>query len=275
MSTPRSHTFPTPEPIELDIDNPAGEVRVDATGQGETRVELTPLRGNSSTRDAVDNAGVEFADGRLRITCQQRQYGRGHPILVSVTAPAGSSLRTRTAVADVQVRGRIDSLEAVTASGDVAAENVDGEAQVRTASGDVSLGTVTGDVRARTASGNLRLDRAGSLDAESASGDVTVRDLDGSAEVRTASGDLHVGRVARGELVVLTASGNVRIGLAQGALAHLAVSSLSGTVRNELPVEDAEGGTGDGDPGPGGAAVDIRARTLSGDIRIGRAEARR
>ncbi|HEX5496973.1 MAG TPA: DUF4097 family beta strand repeat-containing protein [Mycobacteriales bacterium] len=270
MSTPRSHTFQTPEPIELDIQNLVGEIRVNATGRGETRVDLIPMRGNGGTRDAVDNADVEFANGRLRIACQQRQMGRGHPISVSVTAPAGSSVRVKTATADVTVSGRIDSLDATTASGEVTAEDIDGEAEVRTASGGITLGAVTGDVRSRTVSGDLRVGRAGALHAESASGDLSVRDLGGSANLKTASGNLHVGRVARGELAVMTASGNVRIGLAQGALAHLEVGSLSGSVRNELPVEDEPDS-----PPQSGEVVDIRARTLSGDIRIGRAEATR
>lgn len=267
MSAPRLHSFPTTEPIEVDIDNPAGDVVVSATTTGETRVELTPLRGDGATREAVERAGVHFADGRLRISCNQEQHGRTRRIRVSVTVPSGSSLRTRTASADVQVRGRIDSLEAHTASGDLATEDIDGEAQIRSASGHVSLGTVTGDVRARTASGNLRVRFAGSLLAESASGDVTVHDLGGSADVKTASGDLRVGRASQGELVVLTASGDVWIGLADGTLAHLRANTLSGSLHNELPVQEAAPATGD--------VVRINARSLSGDIRIGRAEAPR
>lgn len=271
MSTPRTHSFRTPEPIEAEIRNPAGDVRVTADGQGETRVELTPLRGDRGSREAVDKATVEFADGRLRVVCESRVISRGHRIGVSVTLPSGSSVRAVTASADLTVLGRIDSLDGTTASGDVRVEDVDGEARVRTASGDIALRAVTGDARVRTGSGDLKIGRAETLRFESASGDVTVRELAGSAEFATASGDLDIGRIGQGELVVRTASGDVTIGIAEGALAHLSLSTVSGSVRNELPVEDA-GDAGSSDSS-GKAVLDIRARTVSGDIRIGRASA--
>lgn len=267
MSTPRTHSFRTPEPIEAEIRIPAGEVRLTATGQGETRVELTPLRGDRGSREAVDKATVEFADGRLRVICENRVIVRGHRIGVSVTLPSGSSVRAVTASADLAVVGRVDSLDGTTVSGDVRVEDVDGEARVHTASGDVALRAVTGDVRVRTVSGGLKVDRVETLRFESVSGDVAVGELAGSAEVKTASGNLDVGRANQGDLAITTVSGRVRVGVAEGAVAHLSLGTMSGSVRNELPVEDSAPS--------GGAVLNIHAQTLSGDIRIGRATATR
>lgn len=262
MTSPRRHSFPTSEPIEVEIHNPAGEVLVTAAGQGDATVELLPLSGRGSDH-AVERALVTYADGRLRVVCDENRVGRSRPVRVTVTVPDGSSVRARTASADVDLRGRADSVEVDTASGRVTVEDVDGGARVGTASGDVTLHLVVGDLRIRTASGNLRCGRAGALHAESASGDVWVEELGGAAEVKTASGEVQIGCAGRGDLVLGAVSGDISIGVAPGAVAHLTASTLSGSVRNELPVEDSAPGDG--------VEVRIRARTLSGDITIGRA----
>lgn len=266
MVTHRVHDFPTTEPIQLDVRNLAGEVRVTASGQADARVELTALRDDQLTWDAIEQATVRFSDGRLIVHCEgtgRHLVGRLARIRVAVLVPDGSSVAAHTVSAGVRVDGRTDSVEVDTANGDVTVQNVDGEARVRTASGDIAVGTVTGDLRVRSLAGRLRCDRVETLRAELVSGDLTVGELAGSAELSTASGDLDIGRVSHGDLAIHTASGDVRIGVAPGAVAHLSVSTLSGSVRNDLPVEESA-------PADGATAT-ITIQTLSGDIRISRA----
>jgi Uncharacterized conserved protein len=267
MVTHRVHNFQTTEPVQVDVHNVAGEVRVTASGQGDARVELTPLRDDRVTRSAIEQATVEFGDGQLLVHCEEtgRHIGRLAKIRVSLVVPDGSSVTAHTVSAGVRVDGRTASLEVETANGDVTVEDVDGEARVRTASGDIAVRTVTGDLRVRTLAGTLRCDRVETLRAELVSGDVTVGELGGSAEISTASGDLDIGRVGQDDLTIHTASGNVRVGVAPGAVAHLSVSTLSGSMSNDLPVEESAPA--------GGTTVNIKIRTLSGDIRIGRARA--
>ena len=267
MLTNRVHNFHPTEPIQVEVRNPTGEVRVAASGQGEARVELTPLRDDRVTRTAIEQAIVEFGDGRLMVHCDGtgRHIGRVPQIRVSLVVPDGSSVAAHTVSAGVRCDGRTDSLEVDTVNGDVTVEDVDGEARVRTTSGDIAVRTVIGDLQVRTLAGKLRCDRVETLRAESASGDVTVGELSGSAEISTASGDLHIGRVGQDDLTIHTASGDVRVGVTPGAVARLSVNTLSGSVHNDLPVEESAPADG--------ATVNIRIRTLSGDIRIGRASA--
>lgn len=268
MMIPREHTFQTSAPVEVAIDNPTGEVRVTASGQDRVEVRLTPLGDDGATRQAIEEAAVEFASGRLRVKLDYsglfgRRALRRARVQVAVTVPDGSSLWVSTVAADIQVTGRVDALDVNSTSGDVAAENVDGEVRVNTVSGDVSARTVTAEARVTTVSGGIRLGQVGALGAQSASGDIRVTEVSGSAQVQTVSGDLTLDRVGQGDLTLTTTSGDVRLGVPEGTVAHLSINTLSGAVRNELPVEDSAPDTG--------AQLRISARTLSGDVTIGRA----
>ena len=67
--------------------------------------------------------------------------------------------------------------------------------------------------------------------------------------------------MARGRADVNTASGDVVVGVARDVGVYLDLASLSGSVTSQL--EDAEPG--------GDVTLEVRCRSLSGDIRIARA----
>lgn len=268
MITPRVHTFPTPEPIELDLSNPSGDIQIDATARGETRVTLTGRRDDNATREAIEQTVVEFANGRLQVHRDPKfRLGRGPSLRIEVSLPDGSSVRVRTASADTKVTGRIDSLDVNTASGDVTAEDVDGEARLHSASGDLRVRSVTGDINARTASGDINLGYVESVELTTASGDVKIEELGNAGRIRTVSGDQQIGRVGAGEIDLHAVSGDLRVGVAEGALAHLTINTVSGTIRTDLPVEESAP--------EHGVALQITARTVSGDISLARARAAR
>jgi hypothetical protein len=64
---------------------------------------------------------------------------------------------------------------------------------------------------------------------------------------------------------VNSASGDVAIGVRRGSRAHLDCTTVSGDARSELELSGDE-------PDGEGPFVEIRARTVSGDIRITRAQ---
>lgn len=261
MSTPRIHTFATPEPIDVDVENACGEIHIRATATSESQVRLTGLRGDGATQRAIEQAIVEFADGRLHVANPSRiRLGLLPSLRIEVTVPDGSSVRVRTASADTRIDGRISSLAVNTASGDVTADDVDGEVRVKSASGDLRVGSVTGDVRARTASGDIWVGCAETVQLNTASGDVTVDELGGSGQISTVSGDQRIGRAGQGDLVLRAVSGDVSVGVAKGALAHLSFNTISGTIRTDLPVTDAAP--------EHDAVLRITGRTVSGDITV-------
>ncbi|HEY6739742.1 MAG TPA: DUF4097 family beta strand repeat-containing protein [Actinopolymorphaceae bacterium] len=279
-------TFSTPEPITLRVKISGGQVVVEASDRADT--EVTVLPGDPSRSGDVEAAEatiVEHRDGVVVVEAPEVHGGRwfstrSHDVRVHVALPQDSDARIETASADVRVSGRladaavttasgnvgidqVKDLAVKTASGDVQARAVAGDGSLTTASGNVTVPSVGGSVRVSAASGDIELGTVGGdVELKSASGDAAVRSVGGSLEASSASGDVSIGAVTRGRTSVNTASGDIRVGITEGTTAWLELNTLSGDVRSDLDGTD--------DPGSG-ETVEIRASSLSGDIRIVRA----
>jgi DUF4097 and DUF4098 domain-containing protein YvlB len=239
-----SWDFPAADPIDLHIDIPAGNVTVTAAATQTATVTVAPCAAGRRGAEFLAATRVEFDHGVLSVIAPDRRgVHRGASLDVTVEVPSGSAGELVTASADVRCGGELRSLVIRTASGDVAAEQVTGPVQVHTASGDVRLGHV------------------GELQAETASGDVQVQTSAGDVCVRTASGDVKVGSVTAGRTDITSASGDVTVDVGAGIGVYLDLSTLSGSATSDLMAT-----ADDHDP-----AVTLRCRTISGDVRVGRA----
>ena len=101
---------------------------------------------------------------------------------------------------------------------------------------------------------------ASGLQAKVGSSDVTTHGRLGDTRVETGSGDVSVGRISRGQVMVRAASGDVAIGVPPGVPVWTDITSVSGTIRSTLPSA--------GRPADGHDHVEIRARTVSGDVHL-------
>lgn len=211
--------------------------------------------------EAVRATVVEYGEGRLLVQAPRDMPLRSVPLVVTITAPSGSTVTARSGSADVTVDGVAARLDVSTGSGDLRAQRCSGPAEVRTGSGDVRLGSVVGALRARTGSGGVdvvALDGAGTV--HTGSGDVRIGALSDDLSAKTGSGDLMIGNASAGELELTTGSGKLRVGISAGVLAEVDVSSGSGNARSELPFGDP--------PTEGTARLRVRGRTGSGDALI-------
>ncbi|MEA2340327.1 MAG: hypothetical protein QOG11_404, partial [Solirubrobacteraceae bacterium] len=75
--------------------------------------------------------------------------------------------------------------------------------------------------------------------------------------------DGRLGEVVRGAVRLVTAAGELEVGIRQGTAALLDVRSRFGSIRSSLSAADA--------PAPSDTTVDVHARTSYGDIVIRRA----
>ncbi len=266
-------TFDTPGPLALTIEIPAGEVVLEAVPGGRTELELEGL--DAESRRLLDEVRVELRDSgaghELLVQAPKRttwgfSFGRSGYTL-RVRCPEGATVRVRTKSADVAGHGRLGSADVATASGDVALEQVDGDAQVKTASGDVEIGRVSGRATAHSASGDIELGSVrGRLAANTVSGDLSVADAGADVTVNTVSGDLELDAVREGAVQAQSVSGDVAIGVRRGSRVYLDCNTLSGDTSSELELS--------GEPvAEEGPLVELRAKTVSGDIRIVRAPA--
>jgi DUF4097 and DUF4098 domain-containing protein YvlB len=266
--------FQTPGHVVLDVQLPDGRIDVEAVaGAQETVVELT----GPPEDELADLARIECRerDGRYEVeVAVEDRRGFGLRFLIKpswrldVRLPAGADLRVSTASADTRARGEYGSIELNSGSGDVEVDRIAAEASLKTASGDLRLESVEGDAEVASASGDVEIARiAGAGRIRSASGDVTLREAGTELTVQTASGDQVIGAVTVGKVTLQSASGDVEVGIRRGSRLWVDAKSMSGDTSSELELDETGAGARD-DEGP---LVELRATTMSGDIRVVRA----
>jgi DUF4097 and DUF4098 domain-containing protein YvlB len=270
-------SFDVSSPAELDVRLTSGEIEVEAV-EGGTRVEVTLIAHDEESQQLVDAARIELHDhhGRPQVIVDVPQrrgglnfgffFGR-QGITCRIRTPELSLLSTRSKSADLSVHGTLGGVNVATASGDVRLERVDGGLNVKSASGDISAQEITGGVNVQTASGDIELDVVrGAINVATASGDLTIGEAWDNVNANTVSGDQEHGAVLRGNVSAHSVSGDVHIGVRRGSRVYLDCNTVSGDTHSELELT-TEPPSGDG------PLVEIRAKTVSGDIVITRAPA--
>jgi DUF4097 and DUF4098 domain-containing protein YvlB len=261
-----SWEFPGSDPIDIVVNLAAGSVALSGEATDVTTVNLKSSKSGRPGEEEIAGIQVNFDQGRLHIVQPKVAGFLRNPgsLDLTVRAPAGSRCTVRTANADVACVGDLAELDAKTASGDVTAASVTGSLRVTTASGDVWLENAGAGVAVDTASGDVRLRQAaGDISVNTASGDVRIGTAGASVESSTASGDVHVGSVSSGRASVKTVSGDTVIGVTRGAGVYLDLSSLTGRISSQLEESDSSADV----------SLEVTCRSVSGDIRIARADA--
>lgn len=250
-------TFDTPGLVELDLHIPSGDVRVETADLATTTVEISGVRDADDVR--VERS--ETSEGH-RVTVRLRERRR-RSVEVRVLTADGAHLRVETGSADLTARGRLGGLSHRSGSGDLAFDRVDGDAVIKVASGDVRGDAVGGNLSVDSASGDVEVGSVGrELSAHLASGDLEIGSVAGSVKVATASGDISVGGVSGGSASLTSMSGDITVGVVAGTRVWLDLSTVSGSAASDLDPADAPSE---------GSAVELRASSVSGDVRVRRA----
>jgi len=267
--------FEVSGPVEIDVRLVSGDIEIDPTLEGKVEVDLT---GNDEeSRALVEDARVELQEHgtpKLVIDVPQRRSGFGFGFLFGrqgvscrVRCPERSTLTARTKAGEVTARGTLGAANVATASGEIELERVDGGASLKSASGDVAVREVTGAANVQTASGDVGIDVArGPVTVATASGDVEIGEAYDDMSVNSVSGDQHHRAVVQGNVGAHSVSGDIVIGVRKGSRAWLDCNTVSGDTSSELEVTPNA-------PDGEGPLVEIRSKTVSGDIRITRAPA--
>ncbi len=265
-------TFEIDGPVQIGVRLASGEIEVDPTADGIVQVEL--IAHDEESQRLVDDARIELHGNDLTIDVPNKRggfnwgmmFGR-QGITCRIHCPRSSSLSAKVKSADVLVRGTIGALNVSGASGDVAAMRVEGGVNVRTASGDTRIEEAASGVNIQTASGDVELEVVrGPLNVASASGDVVIGAAYDNVNVNTVSGDQEHGAVMRGQVHAQSVSGDVTVAVRRGSKVYLDCNTVSGDTSSELELMGDE-------PAGDGPLVEVRAKTVSGDIRITRAAA--
>jgi hypothetical protein len=236
----------------------------------EATVTLAP-RGKNS--DLLESTLVEMS-GRTLSVQTPRQGGifdlgllggrsRREAIDITVTVPSGTAVKISAVTADITVTGRSGSADIASGSSTISLGDIDGDLRLRYGSGTARVGNVSGSVEARSGSGDAFFGEiGGALSAGCGSGNLEVVSVRGAVRSRAGAGAASLGAVY-GDVDVARGSGTIAIGLPAGQPARLDVTTGSGRVNSELPIEDA--------PTTKLSPITVRARTGSGNVRLFRA----
>ncbi len=290
----RQEKFETPGQVEVLVDNKLGDVRLSTHASPTTEVDLRAdgARGDQVVEDVrVEHEGF---DGKQRVVVEvpyELGFLRHNSVAVTVTVrlPEGALIDVETISGKVSGKGYLGGAKVSTTSGNVSLGSVDGDVVVHSVSGDVTVESVTGGTEVATASGSVRcraLKKAGTVRTvsgdidvastearvtiETSSGDVSAGELEDGCDMKTVSGDQRVRRLVAGEAEFKTVSGSMTIAVARGTAVTIDAESLSGALSSEieLSTDEPDGAVPDEQAGP---HAEVRARTVSGDVRIKRA----
>jgi hypothetical protein len=250
------HRFPTPQPVELDVRIPSGDIDIETVDGDES---LVTVEGSEKLLELTE---VTYDGHRILVELRGKKpfgitisvgdlsFGSGGRLRIRARVPHGSEAALATASADMKLRGRVQSLNVKSASGDLIVRgDVERDAVVKTVSGDVMLERV-----------------GGALQFTTVSGDVVARSVGRSVEGKTVSGDARIESTQEGNVTVQSVSGDIEIGVAAGTNLDVDAGSVSGDLTSEVPL-GSEPGSATGE----GPTLVVRGKTVSGDFRVFRA----
>ncbi|MGO9086913.1 MAG: DUF4097 family beta strand repeat-containing protein [Candidatus Sulfotelmatobacter sp.] len=192
-----------------------------------------------------------------------------------ITVPADTTIRTRSGSGDQIIEGTHGNVDVQTGSGDVKLTNLTGEVRLQTGSGDVRAHQIAGAVKGGAGSGDIEVEETGrgDIDLHTGSGNIEVRGIQGGFHAEAGSGDITAEGTQSGAWEIRTGSGNVRLRLPANAAFDADISTSSGTIEVNSPIEMTVQGRVQeerksirGKVRGGGPLVSVR--TGSGDIDI-------
>ncbi len=282
-STPQGtfeKTFPVSGPVDLEVLTHSGDITVRSGPSGSVFIRGKIYVGDRwlMGRRQGDVAEIEqHPPLRQEGNSIHVDYVTMRDISVDyeITVPADATIRTRSGSGDQIIEGLHGNADLQSGSGDIKLANLTGEIRLQTGSGNVRAREISGPVRGGAGSGDIEVEETGSgdIDLHTGSGNVTVRGIQGALRAEAGSGDITAEGTQTGGWEIRTGSGNVHVRLPANSAFDADISTSSGTVNVDSPIEMTVQGrvqesrkTIRGKVRGGGPVLSVR--TGSGDIHI-------
>ena len=282
-STPQGtfeRTLTVSGPVDLEVLTHSGDVTVKAGSSGSVVIrgkifvgdrwlmgsrsgDVQSIQQNPPIRQEGNSIHIDYVDVR------------NVSIDYEITVPNDTTVRSRSGSGDQRIEGTHGNVDVQTGSGDVKLENLNGEIRLQTGSGNIRAHEVAGAVHGGAGSGDIEIHESGQgdVDLHTGSGNIIVRGVQGGFHGEAGSGDITVEGAQSGSWEIHTGSGNVDVRLPSNAAFDADISSSSGSVNVDSPIEmTVQGRVNDmhksihGKVRGGGPL--LRVRTGSGDIHI-------
>jgi DUF4097 and DUF4098 domain-containing protein YvlB len=232
-------------PVDLEVLNHSGDVTIrtgssDAvTVHGKIYVSDRWLRGKreGDVHAIEQNPPIHQQGNTIRID----YLTETHDISVDyeITVPADATIRSKTGSGDQLIDGTHGNVDVETGSGDVKLSNLSGEVHLQTGSGDVQAHEISGPVHGSAGSGDIEVGETGQgdIDLHTGSGNISVRGIQGAFRGEAGSGDITAEGSQTGAWEIRSGSGNVHVHLPSNAAFDADISTSSGTIDVNSPIE--------------------------------------
>jgi hypothetical protein len=231
-------------PVDLEVLTHSGDVTVRAGSSGSVEIRGKIFVGDrwlAGRRDEDVHAIEQNPPIRQEGNSIHIDYVNAHDISVDyeITVPADTSIRAHSGSGDQIIEGTHGNVDVQTGSGDVKLANLTGEIRLQTGSGDVRAHEIAGPVRGGTGSGDVELEEtaSGDVDLHTGSGNINVRGVQGGFHGETGSGDVTVEGTQNSAWEIRTGSGGVRVQLPGNSAFDADISTSSGTIEVNSPIE--------------------------------------
>jgi putative adhesin len=231
-------------PVDLEVLTHSGDVTVKAGSSGSVLIHGKIfvgdrwLRGNreGDVQDIEQHPPIRQEGNSVHI-----DYVNVRDISVDyeITVPTDTTIRTHSGSGDQTIEGTHGNVDVQTGSGDVKLASLTGEVRLQTGSGDVRAREISGPVKGGAGSGDIEVEEAGAgdIDLHTGSGNITVRGIQGGFHGEAGSGDITAEGKQGGTWEMRTGSGNVRLRLPANAAFDADISTSSGSIDVEAPLE--------------------------------------
>ncbi|MEO6509918.1 MAG: DUF4097 family beta strand repeat-containing protein [Nocardioides sp.] len=269
-----SYEFETHEPVDLYVEIGKGNVIITASDTTATTVDV----------DGRDSDKVDVRQDGRQISVVGPKSNRGlfggePQYVVTISLPTRSNAVVKTGSADVQMDGTFGHGQVKSGSGDCRLDTFESPVIIETGSGDINLTRAGAELRVKSGSGDVNVEHVqGTSSVSTGSGDVELGTTSAPTVVKTGSGDLEIGHAgdgvsmstgsgdmrirhaSKGKLNAKGASGDVVVGIPAGVPVWTDLTTVSGDISSDLQ--------GSGQPEPGADYIELRAKTVSGDIHL-------
>jgi len=269
----------------LKVETQGGDVRVRTSNDTTVKVvakeqinagsegEADELLKNLTLTIEQSGEGVT-ATSKYEKTFSGFHWGSWPPVQVSfeVTVPTNYNVNLRTSGGDLTVDDLAGKVHARTSGGNVVLGKISGDIEAGTSGGDVKLVEGAATVKLNTSGGNISVERAvGATDLDTSGGDIKIGSVENTLHASTSGGNVSAGIVGalKGDCVLGTSGGRVRVKVDKGAAFELDASTSGGDVEADgLTITIEHGGAGRsrlaGKVNGGGPL--LRLRSSGGDI---------
>jgi hypothetical protein len=246
-STPQGtfeRTLQVSGPVDLEVETHSGDITVRSGAAGSVVIRAKIFVGDhwlmgdrkADVAEIEQHPPVRQEGNSIHI-----DYVNAHDISVDyeITVPENTALRAHSGSGDQIIEGLHGNADLASGSGDLKLTHLTGEIHVQTGSGNVRAHGISGAVRGGTGSGDVEVEEtgAGDIDLHTGSGNVTARGVQGAFRAEAGSGDITAEGTQSGSWDIRTGSGNVHVRLPNNAAFDARISTSSGTVDIDAPVE--------------------------------------